>query len=103
MPHSFDKHIFVCTNDRPDRPDFCCAPQGAKAVLAAFKEQIKKLPATSLRVRANASGCLDACAYGVVVVIYPEGLWYKNVTANDVPEILQTSVLSNGVVERLAL
>ncbi len=31
------------------------------------------------QVRANKSGCLDQCEQGVVVVVYPEQVWYGGV------------------------
>ena len=52
-------------------------------------------------VRANKSGCLDACELGASVVIYPDNIWYTRVSPDDVDEIFETSILNNGVVERL--
>ena len=53
------------------------------------------------RVRANKSGCLDACEMGVSMVIYPQGLWYLGVTLEDVDEIIEQSIVGDGLVERL--
>ena len=52
-------------------------------------------------VRANKSGCLDACELGASVVIYPDNIWYTRVSPDDVDDIFETSILNNGVVERL--
>jgi (2Fe-2S) ferredoxin len=52
-------------------------------------------------VRANSAGCLDACEFGVTVVVYPEQIWYGGVTINDVEEIIQSHILKNRPVERL--
>lgn len=54
-------------------------------------------------VRANASGCLDACEFGVSVVVYPEGIWYGGVTVDDVPEIIDQHIIKGKVVERLLI
>ena len=35
-------------------------------------------------MRANAAGCLDQCARGVTVVVYPEQVWYGGVKVEDV-------------------
>ena len=53
------------------------------------------------KVRANKTGCLDACELGAAVVIYPDNIWYTRVSVNDVDEIFKTSILKNGVVKRL--
>jgi (2Fe-2S) ferredoxin len=55
------------------------------------------------RVRANAAGCLDQCARGVTVVVYPDQTWYGGVTAADVPEIVQSHLIDGVPVDRLRM
>jgi len=40
-------------------------------------------------VRVLRSGCLDVCAFGPNVMIWPEALWYMKVTKEDVPQIIE--------------
>ena len=54
-------------------------------------------------MRANASGCLDACEFGVSVVVYPEQVWYGGVTTADVDEIVERHLIGGEVVERLRM
>lgn len=54
-------------------------------------------------MRANAAGCLDACAFGTSVVVYPEGVWYGGVKAEDVLEIVESHLLGGKPVERLRM
>ncbi len=54
-------------------------------------------------VRINASGCLDRCEHGPVLVIYPEGVWYSCKTRTDVDEVLKSHVRDGKEVERLKL
>jgi (2Fe-2S) ferredoxin len=54
-------------------------------------------------VRANNAGCLDACEYGVSIVIYPEGIWYGGVTVDDVPEIIDRTIIDGEVIQRLII
>jgi len=97
----FEKHIFVCENKRPDgHPRGCCMDKGGVLVREKFKKRLKEL-GLSHEVRANASGCLDACEFGVTVLIYPEQVWYGGVTVDDVEEIIQSHVINNKPVERL--
>ena len=99
----FQKHIFVCINERPkDHPKGCCLHKGSAEVREKFKEELQKLGLAPI-VRANNAGCLDACEYGVSVVVYPEGIWYGGVTVNDVEEIVQEHILNGKVVERLTI
>ena len=36
-------------------------------------------------------------------MVYPDGVWYAQVHASDVPEIIEEHILNGRVVERLAL
>lgn len=55
------------------------------------------------RVRANKAGCLDQCEHGPNVVIYPEAVWYGNVSLGDVEEIIDSHILGDRPVERLRI
>lgn len=99
----FERHIFVCINERaPGAERGCCAHKGGGAVRDRFK---KLLAGRGLngRVRANKAGCLDQCERGVTVVIYPEQVWYGNVTVDDVQEIIERHILGGRLVERLLM
>ena len=56
-----------------------------------------------LGVRINTSGCLDRCELGPTMVIYPEGVWYRVQTTQDVDEILKAHVIQGGRVKHLML
>ena len=99
----FRKHIFVCANQRPaGHPRGCCDPTGNAELQRAFKNELAK-SGIGAQVRANKSGCLDQCEHGPTVVVYPEGIWYGNVTLADVAEIVQSHILGDRPVERLQL
>jgi len=101
MP-KLEHHIFVCENERPPgHPRGCCKEAGGVEVRAALKQQIAERGLKGT-VRANQAGCLDQCAFGATVVIYPEQIWYGGVRPEDVSEILEA--LERGeVVERLLI
>ena len=97
---SYEKHIFICINERPsENPVRCCGSQGM-SVRMSFVRELAKYGLKN-KVRANKSGCLDSCSLGPMVVVYPDGIWYKGVTPEDVPEIVQTSIINNNIVDRL--
>lgn len=100
MP-KFERHLFICLNERPaGHPRGCCASKGADAVKAAMKDEISKRGLKG-RVRANEAGCLNQCALGVTVVVYPEQVWYRAVTVEDVKEIFDRHIENGEFVERL--
>ncbi len=99
----FEKHIFVCTNQRPaGHPRGCCDPAATAELQRAFKTQLATA-GIQATVRANKSGCLDQCEHGPTVVVYPEAVWYGKVTLADVPEIVESHILGDRPVDRLRL
>ena len=100
MPR-YERHIFTCVNRRePDNPKGCCAEKGGDAVSDLFKAGLHKRGLKG-RMRANKAGCLDQCANGVAVVVYPEGVWYRAVTEADVDEIIDSHLVGGQKVGRL--
>lgn len=102
MPH-FERHVFICTNRRdPDNPKGCCAQKGSEAICEAFKKELHSRGLKG-RMRANASGCLDQCARGPTVVVYPEQVWYCVPNVEDVKEIVEEHLVHGRPVERLRM
>ncbi|MBE2249439.1 MAG: (2Fe-2S) ferredoxin domain-containing protein [Myxococcus sp.] len=102
MPPPYTRHVFVCTNRRPDGvPKGCCASKGSEELRLMLKKELDAQEVKGTRI--NTAGCLDACERGISMVVYPEQVWYGPVTKDDVNEIV-TSHLKNGqVVERLRM
>ena len=99
----FEKHIFICGNQRPPgNPRGCCDPSGQAGLQKLFKQKLAERGLKG-RVRANQAGCLDQCEHGPTVVVYPEGTWYGHVTEADVDEIIDSHMLDGKPVERLVL
>lgn len=98
----FEKHIFICTNQRAAGEKKSCGEACGLELIKEFKKQMKDQNLNS-RMRAQKSGCLDACEYGPTVVVYPEGIYYGAVTPKDVNEIVQEHLLNNRPVERLII
>lgn len=102
MP-AFTHHLFVCCNQRtPGHPRGCCDPEGSEALRNAFKAEVKTRGLGPL-VRANSSGCLDQCEHGPCVAIYPQGIFYGHVKIEDVPRIVEETVLHNRVLDDLLI
>ncbi|MCB9881506.1 MAG: (2Fe-2S) ferredoxin domain-containing protein [Planctomycetes bacterium] len=99
----FEKHIFVCENQRPQgHPRGCCADRGGAEIRALIKEGIANRGLNKV-VRANEAGCLDQCEFGTTLVVYPDNVWYGNVQPDDVDEILDHHILNGEIVTRLVI
>jgi (2Fe-2S) ferredoxin len=96
-----ERHVFVCLNERDSsNPKGCCASKDAERVHSRLKLLAHDAGLRG-RVRINKAGCLDQCGHGVAVVVYPEAVWYGNVTEKDVDELFTEHVINGRPVERL--
>ena len=95
-------HVFCCTNTRDESdPRGCCHARGGTALRNYMKAKAKKMGARGIRI--NASGCLDRCELGPAMVVYPEGVWYRCETREDVDAVIADHLIGGRPVERLRL
>ena len=106
MKAPIKRHVFVCTGKS-------CSQVGAAEVKAEFE---KILESKGIRqgkeskgrnpmgeIVLTECGSVGFCSIGVAVLVYPEGVWYGQVQAEDVAEIVEEHLEKGNVVERLAL
>jgi (2Fe-2S) ferredoxin len=103
---SIKHHVFVCNGKS-------CMPVGSAEVKAAFERELEvrnlRYGKASKGRNPNGSivltdcGSVGFCSIGVAVLVYPEGVWYGQVRAEDVPEIIEEHLLNGRTVKRLAL
>ena len=101
MDNFYQYHVFFCLNQR-ENGEACCMNKGAEAAFDHMKARVKKLGLSGEgKVRINRSGCLDRCAQGPLMVIYPQAVWYTFVDNDDIDEIIESHLVNNQVVKRL--
>ncbi|MFP4561176.1 MAG: (2Fe-2S) ferredoxin domain-containing protein [Thiohalorhabdus sp.] len=100
----YSHHIFMCLNARTEGRRSCNGDGRAAELRQYAKERVDewglKKPGG---VRVNQAGCLGRCSEGPCLVIYPEGVWYRYQTAEDIDEILFEHVMNGEPVTRLRL
>ncbi len=102
-PMIYQKHIFICTNQRPEgaaKPS--CGEAHGLELVSEFKKLIKE-KGLSVEIRTQKTGCLDLCDFGPALVVYPEGVFYQHVQLSDVAEIVEEHLVGGKVVQRLVL
>jgi (2Fe-2S) ferredoxin len=103
---SIQYHVFVCTGKS-------CSAVGSAEVREAFERELtarglqygneKKGRNPNGSVVLTECGSVGFCAIGAAVMVYPDGVWYAQVRASDVPEIVEEHIVNGRPVERLAL
>ena len=98
----FEKHIFICTNQREDASKSCCGEGRGMELVKIFKKKLKE-KGLHTQMRAQRAGCIDACNFGPAMVVYPEGVFYGGVTPEDIDEIISSHLVNETPVERLII
>lgn len=106
MKAPIKRHVFVCNGKS-------CSAVGSAEVKSEFerildekglrqgKESKGRNPMGEIVL--TDCGSVGFCSIGVAVLVYPDGIWYGQVTAADVPEIIEEHLEKGQVVQRLAL
>ncbi len=77
-----------------------CTSNHSAAVMEAFENKIKEHNLED-EIKIVKTGCLGLCAKGPMVIVHPEGIFYAQVHAEDVEEIVTEHLLKGRVVKRL--
>lgn len=76
-------HVFFCQGPR-------CSALGAGELATHLRNRLKAHKRTrNDRVLVAQSGCLYPCNLGPVMVVYPEGSWYGNLTTEAIDQIVE--------------
>ncbi len=77
-----------------------CTAFGSPGVREAFEREVEKRDLAD-EIAVKATGCHGFCEKGPVVVIQPSKVFYPSVQVEDVPRIVEKTVLKDEIIEEL--
>ena len=96
-------HIFICTSCRMNgQQKGYCFQKGSVDIVQKFMQEIEDRDLSG-DVVINNTGCFGICEKGPVMVVYPEGVWYGNVTEDDVERIFDEHIEGGKPVKDLMI
>jgi (2Fe-2S) ferredoxin len=98
----YHHHVFCCKAQRPEgHPKPGCGNRKGEDFYNYMKQRASEMELLGIRI--NSAGCMGRCDEGPVVVVYPEGIWYRPQNLGDMDEILTSHIQGNKPVKRLML
>lgn len=92
-PEGVTRQVLVCVGGG-------CLASGSQALGVTLREEIAA-HGLAKKIQVIETGCMGPCAFGPVLKVMPDGVFYQDVKPDDVKEIVQRHLLKNEVVERL--
>jgi NADH:ubiquinone oxidoreductase subunit F (NADH-binding)/(2Fe-2S) ferredoxin len=77
-----------------------CRALGSQKVLAELKKELKETK-LEMSVDLIGTGCPGFCECGPLITIYPQRISYQKVNIADVPDIVETTIISGKIIDRL--
>ena len=87
----YSHHVLICTGN------FCSPDRRGRELYSRLAELLQRedLLFGPDRVKRGETPCLGVCSHGPIVVVYPEGIWFANVTSELLEKIV-VEHLKNG-------
>ncbi len=92
-PKFYRSHVLVCTGTG-------CVSSGSNSVKDRLLIKLEEFGLQD-EIKVVETGCHGFCEQGPIVIVYPEGVFYCRIQADDIHEIVEEHLLKGRIVHRL--
>ena len=97
-----NKHIFVCASFRAGgEPQGVCHKKGSLGYVQYLQEGLGDRDMNDVMV--SMTGCLKVCDRGPALVVYPDNVWYGNITGEEAIDEILDALKEGAVAEKYLL